>query len=178
MGFHLLLRASNITSKSTTYFDPEVNLTRSDFRMHGDLLLVHIRWTKTLQFKERKLLIPVIPFTDQDISAVWWFEFMISWIPAPPQAPAFSVPKGDKLYPLSYSQLDRLMKVWCQRAKIDSARLILHCLRRGGASWLKEKGVSDSVIQAMGDWRTMMFLRYIDSALQTRLEAMAMFAEF
>lgn len=178
MGFHLLLRASNITSTSTKKFDPEVNLVRSDFRLHEGLLVAHIRWTKTLQFKERKLLIPVIPFTDDEISAVRWFEYMVRVIPAPPDAPAFAVPKGSRLYPLSYSQLDRLLKVWCERAQIDSSRLTLHCLRRGGATWLKEKGVSDSVIQAMGDWRTSTFLKYIDSALKTRLDAMVSFAEF
>lgn len=178
MGFHLLLRASNITSSSTKHFDPEINLTRSDFRMHEGLLVVHIRWTKTLQFKERKLIIPVIPFTDPDISAVRWFQSMVSQIPAPPQAPAFAVPKHGKLYPLSYSQLDRIIKLWCCRAQLDGSRLTLHCLRRGGASWLKQRGVDDSVIQAMGDWRTMTFLKYIDSALKTRLEAMVAFAEY
>lgn len=176
MGFHLLLRASNLTSRSSQFFDPEQNLVRADFRRHQTLLVAHIRWTKTLQYKERKLLIPVIPFTDDDISAVAWFHYMIHRIPAPPHAPAFSVPKGGKLYPLSYSQLSRLLKKWTSLAGLNSSALTAHCLRRGGASWLKEKGVSDSVIAAMGDWRTFTFLKYIDSALRTRLDAMIEFA--
>lgn len=180
MGFHLLLRASNLTSTSRTNFDPEVNLTRADFRVHQGIILVHIRWSKTLQYKERKLLIPVTPFTDPDISAKTWFERMINTIPAPPKAPAFCVPakvnKKVVLQPLSYSQLSRLLKKWSGAAKLPSDRFTSHCLRRGGASWLKQRGVPDSVIKALGDWRSFAFLTYIDSALETRLQAMEAFA--
>lgn len=180
MGFHLLLRASNITSKSRTRFNPAENLTRSDFRMHKGIMMVHIRWTKTMQYQEKKLLIPVIPFVQGDISAVKWFQFMIDRIPAEPNSPAFAVPtktrKGVILYPLSYSQLSRLLKQWTTAAGIPSSGFTSHCLRRGGACWLKKNKVEDSVIQAIGDWQTQAFLEYIDSALSTRMEAMNAFA--
>lgn len=96
MGFHCLLRASNITTKSRKVFDPQINLTRADFRMHNDMLLVHIRWTKTMQFQEKKLIIPVIPFTEGDISAVEWFSKMVKAILASPESPAFAVPTKTK----------------------------------------------------------------------------------
>lgn len=177
MGFHLLLRASNITSASRFHFDPNVNLCRRDFRMQQDVMLVHIKWTKTMQFKEDKLLIPVIPFTETALSAVDWFKYMISRIPAGPDEPAFSVPfKGSNL-PLSYSQLARLLHKWTAAAKLDSAKYSCHCLRRGGASWLDRHSVPDRVIQVIGDWKTQCFKRYIDSALQTRLQAMTAFAQ-
>lgn len=180
MGFHLLLRASNITAKSRTQFDPQQNLTRRDFHMHRGIMLVHIRWSKTMQYQEKKLLIPVIPFVEGDISAVKWFEYMIRQIPADPHSPAFAVPtktkQGIKLLPLSYSQLSRLLKKWTSDAGLQGDTFTSHCLRRGGATWLKKCGVSDSVIQAMGDWRTQCFLEYIDSALSTRMDAMIAFA--
>lgn len=180
MGFHLLLRASNITAKTRLCFDPKENLTRKDFRMHHGVMLVHIRWSKTLQYQERKLLIPVIPFVEEDISAIYWFNLMIETIPAGPDSPAFAVPTktsgGVKLYPLSYNQLSRLLKKWTELAGLKKASFTSHCLRRGGATWLKKRKVEDSVIQAIGDWRTQTFLRYIDSALSTRLDAMIAFA--
>lgn len=129
MGFHLLLRASNIVSPSRNSFDPEQNLTRQDFRLHNEMLVAHIRWTKTLQYRERRLLIPVIPFVDDQISAVYWFRIMITCIPAPPTAPAFAVAYKGKLYPLSYSQISRLIKRWAEAAQLDSSRLTVHCLR-------------------------------------------------
>lgn len=175
MGFHLLLRASNITSPSTKVFDPSINLTRGDFRMHQNILMAHIKWTKTIQFHEKKLLIPVIPFADEAISAVKWFEYMVELIPASPQDPAFAVPAKGRLFPLSYSQLSRLLKKWTSAAGMQAGSFSSHCLRRGGATWLKRNKISDSVIQVMGDWRTQSFLKYIDSALETRIDAMVKF---
>lgn len=177
MGFHLLLRASNITAVSRHRFDPSVNLTRSDFRLKNDIMLVYIKWTKTLQYKERKLLIPVISFTEPQLSAAKWFQYMIWRIPAQPQDPAFSVPvKGNNL-PITYSQLARLLKSWVTQAHLNPERYTLHCLRRGGACWLDTHGVPDRVIQVLGDWKTQAFKLYIDSALHTRLQAMTAFAK-
>lgn len=175
MGFHCLLRSSNLVPASKKAFDPSKNLTRQDFRMHGQVLLVHIKWTKTLQYREKKLLIPVIPFVQDDISALRWFNYMIAKIPAPPDAPAFSIPMGDRLQPLTYSQLSRLLHKWAVLAHINSKTLTSHCLRRGGASWLSERGVPDSIVQAIGDWRTVAFKKYIDQALKTRMQALVHF---
>lgn len=176
IGFHCLLRASNLTTRSAAAFNPQENLLRQDFRMHDKLLLVHIKWTKTLQYRERKLLIPVIPFADADINAVAWFQFMVSRIRAPPTAPAFAIPSKRGLTPLTYSQLAGKLKKWTSACGLDSSRYTSHCLRRGGASWLDEQGVPESVIAVLGDWRTTAFKNYIDSALNTRMRAMIMFA--
>lgn len=176
IGFHCLLRASNLTTRSATTFNRDENLLRKDFRMHRNLLLVHIKWTKTLQYRERKLLIPVIPFADPDIDAVKWFQHMIAEIPAPETAPAFAVPTKSGFAPLTYAQLSKKLKRWAELAGFDPNTHTCHCLRRGGASWLDEQNVPDSVIAVLGDWRTNAFKSYIDSALNTRMRAMVMFA--
>lgn len=176
IGFHCLLRASNLTARTVSAFNPQENLLRQDFRMHRHMLLAHIKWTKTLQYREKKLLIPVIPFADEQINAVRWFQFMVDKIPAPSNAPAFSVPSKKGLLPLTYRQLSSKLKKWTQACSLDSSKFTSHCLRRGGASWLDEQGVPESVIAVLGDWRTNAFKNYIDSALSTRMRAMIMFA--
>lgn len=144
--------------------------------MHQDVMLVHIKWTKTLQFKEKKLLIPVISFHEPGISAVDWFQYMIGRIPASQSDPAFSVPvKGVNLL-LSYSQLTHLLHKWVTAAGIKQD-ITCHSLRRGGASWLDRHLVPDRVIQVLGDWKTQCFKEYIDSALETRLQAMQAFKQ-
>lgn len=176
IGFPCLLRASNLTTRSVPAFNPQENLLRRDFRMHGNILLLHIKWTKTMQYRERKLLIPVIPFGDNEIDAVRWFNTMINTIPAPPEAPAFAVPTKNGLAPLTYAQLARLLKKWTQACNLNPDAFTCHCLRRGGASWLDEQGVPESVIAVLGDWRTNAFKLYIDSALKSRMRAMIKFA--
>lgn len=175
MGFHCLLRVSNLTAPSSKTFDCTRHLMRKDIRMHDNIMLVHIRWSKTLQYRERKLLIPVIPFSEQWLSAVQWFNYMISIIPAGPQDPAFAVPTDKGLQPLTYHQLSRLLRKWANMVNLDPKTMTSHCLRRGGASWLTERGVPDHIVQAIGDWRTMVFKKYIDQALRTRLQALVAF---
>lgn len=176
IGFHCLLRASNLTSRSVASFNQDENLLRRDFRMHNNILLVHIKWTKTLQYREKKLLIPVIPFADPEIDAVKCFHEMLSAVPATSLAPAFAVPTKQGLAPLTYSQLSEKLKKWTKACQLDATKYTSHCLRRGGASWLDEQGVPESVIAVLGDWRTNAFKNYIDSALNTRMKAMVMFA--
>lgn len=176
IGFHCLLRASNLTTRSIPTFNPQENLLRRDFRMHNDVLLVHIKWTKTMQYREKKLLIPVIPFADESLDAVKWFQYMVDTIPAQPTAPAFAVPTKKGLAPLTYGQLSRNLYSWTQACSLDPTLYTCHCLRRGGASWLDEQGVPESVIAVLGDWRTNAFKLYIDSALKSRMRAMIKFA--
>lgn len=120
IGFHCLLQASNLTARSAPA------LLRKDFRMHKNILLVHIKWTKTNQYREQKLLIPVIPFADQDIDAVEWH--MILSIPAPVHAPAFLVLMKQGLSPLTYSQLAEKLKKWTSDCNLDPSKFTSHCL--------------------------------------------------
>ena len=61
--FFTMLRKSNVFPKSIKLFDPSKNLRRCDFLVHPDGLhkglVIQIRWTKTIQHKERLLLCPV-----------------------------------------------------------------------------------------------------------------------
>ena len=57
-GFHLFLRKSNLVPDSKLY-DPFKHLLRRDFRIADDILLVLIKWSKTIQYAQRKLLLPI-----------------------------------------------------------------------------------------------------------------------
>lgn len=56
VGFYLFLRSSNLTCRTQTSFDPNKNFKRSDIRLATSLALIEIRWSKTIQFCQRKLL--------------------------------------------------------------------------------------------------------------------------
>jgi hypothetical protein len=47
--FLCLLRISNIASTSRATFDPIRHLRRGDVTVAGDSIIIHLRWTKTLQ---------------------------------------------------------------------------------------------------------------------------------
>ena len=41
-------------------------------------MLVEIKWSKTLQYRERELLLPLIPSRHKELCAVLWIRQMLS----------------------------------------------------------------------------------------------------
>ena len=60
LGFFLFARKSNLVPPSAKAFDPAKHLCRRDIRLSGEGILVHIKWSKTLQTRERLLLVPAV----------------------------------------------------------------------------------------------------------------------
>ena len=62
--FFLMARLANIVPRSGKCFDPSRNLTRSDVAANQHGLIVTFKCTKTIQFGERKLHIPLLRSVD------------------------------------------------------------------------------------------------------------------
>jgi len=58
IGFYTFSRKSNLVPKSAQDYDFSKNLSRSDFFIRSWGLVIFVRWSKTIQFKQRRLLIP------------------------------------------------------------------------------------------------------------------------
>ena len=77
VGFHLFLRKSNLVPESTTAFNPEEQLTMADAFIAGWLVLINIRWSKTIQYKQKDLHLPLIPAKCRAICPIYWAKYMI-----------------------------------------------------------------------------------------------------
>ena len=53
-----------------------------------------------------------------------------------------------------------------------------HSFRRGGATFAHAAGASSSFIKALGDWRSNVYLRYIELSQPVREQAAALRAQF
>lgn len=175
VGFYLFLRGSNLTCRTQTSFDPTKNLCRKDLRMANNVALVEIRWSKTIQFMQRKLLVPIVRVLGEDICPIAWLRKMILMVPAKGNDPLFSyvTAKGD-LVPLTYRALSDQLKSWMAQIGRDPAKYSVHGLRRGGASFAFESNLPAETIMVLGDWASDSFRRYIDQNLQTRIKAMTL----
>ena len=60
IGFYTFFRKSNLVPKTAKDFDPAKNLCRNDIIVRPWGLVICVRWSKTIQFRERQLLIPVM----------------------------------------------------------------------------------------------------------------------
>lgn len=179
IGFFLFLRGANLTCKTQfNSFDPDQNLTRSDFRVSKDLVLVMIRFTKTIQFKERVFLMPLLPVENKNICPITWLKRMLEAIPAKPSSPAFCFPVGDQLAALTYRQLSEQMRKWAALAGVrDVSKITPYSLRRGGCTWAFECDLPATAIRLLGDWSSDTFYRYIACNLQHRLSSMIRLTE-
>lgn len=173
VGFYLFLRSSNLTCKTQTSFDPRKNLTRQDIRLAQQLALIEIRWSKTIQYFQKKLLMPIIPILDKDICPLNWLRAMVSLVPASPQHPAFCYPnRHGSLVPLTYRVLSDQLKNWVQLLNLPAHRYTCHGIRRGGATFAFESNLAAESIKLLGDWVSDSFRRYIDHSLESRIRAM------
>lgn len=173
LGFFLFLRSANLTCKTQfTSFDPEQNLTRADIRLAAQIAVICVRFSKTIQYKQRTLWMPVIQVMNKSICPLAWLRFMLSKIPAPGTAPAFCFPTRQGLAALTYAQLSDHIKSWVAQAGLDPTKYSPYSLRRGGCMFAFEANLLALYIRLLGDWSSDCFHRYISCSLQSRLDAM------
>ena len=107
LGFTMFLRKSNLVPDTMETFNPEQQFTRADVYSNGPLkpMMFSLRWTKTIEFKQKVLRLPVLPVENKRICPVLWTHYMINTIPALSTDPVFTIwYKGSKTA-LSANQL-------------------------------------------------------------------------
>ena len=161
-AFRALLRKSQITNSDSV-------LLRSDFAFFSWGMIITIRKSKTIQFSERKLLIPVSRLKNTSLCAVFWTEKHFSEVQANDSSPAFLVPtrRGNSAIP--YQKLQSTIKIVAAKAGFDQSVFSCHSLRRGGATFLHLQGASIEQIKTRGDWRSDCVYKYIQIPLSQRI---------
>lgn len=175
VGFYLFLRRSNLVPDSRDAFDPQKQLTRSDVQMGKSMVLVVIKWSKVIQYKEKELLLPLLPARDIRICPVFWLGLMMSKVRAGDQDPLFALPEGSGVKPLTSDSLSDRYKMWVSRVTVLTPNHTLHGLRRGGACHALEVGLAGEDLKILGDWASDAYMRYIDLTLQRRVDNMLQF---
>ncbi len=168
-AFFSFLRKSNLVPLSPAQFDPSCQLARGRVAVGSSSLLLCVKWTKTLQFGNRVLQIPLLAIPDSPLCPVRAYKNMIKLVPGPPMAPAFALPVGSGLQAVSYNQLTRHLRQVLDRIGIGGASFSSHSFRRGGATWAFKSGVAPHLIQLQGDWVSEAYQKYIDISLEQKV---------
>lgn len=175
IGFYLFLRKSNLVPESQAAYNPKEQLTRSNIRLGQALVLVEIEWSKTIQYQEKVMLLPLLPAKDKRICPVLWLSLMLSKVRAGPKEPLFAIPGKNGVVPLTYDQLSKWLKETVTKTGTAPEGYTLHGLRKGGACHALESGLVGEDIQLMGDWATMTYMTYLDQTLTRRVNNMVQF---
>ena len=170
-AFFGLLRKSNLVLQSRNSFNPQSHLRRTDFLFYDNVVLVVNRWSKTIQFRERVYLVPLVRIPGSTLCPVSALLRAFTLVPAPLEGPAFMIPKGGKLVPFTYSLFMGRFKASLSAAGLFG-NFASHSFRAGGTTLCFRGGLPEIMIQRMGDWRSLAYKRYIELPLTSRLACM------
>ncbi|VDI01905.1 Hypothetical predicted protein [Mytilus galloprovincialis] len=95
-AFFLMSRKSNLVPDSVDSFDCKRQLTRVKVCMHERVAIVVFEWTKTIQWGERILKIPLVKIDDSILCPVTAYNRMCRMIPAPEESPAFVIKRNTR----------------------------------------------------------------------------------
>ena len=178
--FGAMLRRSNVLPLSQGSFDMNKHLRRQDILLYRDRLVVHIRWSKTIQFKERSLAIPLFRINGSllcPVQAVFHAWRLSPGVHADSPAFVYRSSASDAEYrPLTAPVFLQAIRKGLASAGVDSALYGSHSFRRGGASHAFQAGLSADSIRQIGDWRSQAYTAYVshdDSSLQAAMGQMA-----
>ena len=132
---------------------------------NANLLKINVRHTKTIQFGQRVLTVPIAhvpgsvmcPYT-----AVMDMLVSVSSIHPNGTSPLFCFIKPNGvLSHLTHTSFVQLLKKILTQAGYDAALYSGHSFRRGGCTFSFKLGVSPTLIKLRGDWKSNAFERYI-----------------
>lgn len=162
-SFRALLRKSQVT-------DSDSALRRGDFRFFDWGMIIKIRRSKTIQFGERVLEIPVARCPNRALCAVYWTLRHFRELPADSTELAFRIPgPGGGSTPMTYTAYQGMLKLFSNQAGLGEYYFTSHSLRRGGCTYLAMAGATIEEIKVRGDWASDTVYAYLKTPLQTRI---------
>ena len=172
VSFYCLFRKANVAPKSLKNFDPNKELSRKklSFVEGESVVLVYNNWSKTNQFMNREIVIPLCQNSVRSLYPVFHLKLLLGW-KISEDKPAFCYLKGGKLSCITYDNFTSKLKSLLDRAGYSPGLYSGHSLRRGGCSLLFQLNCSPLVLQAIGDWKTDQFLKYCGLSLEQRWSA-------
>ena len=138
LDFYMFLRKSNLVPDTMDKFDPVQQFRRADINLLGlhKAMMCEVRWTKTLQFRQKVLRFLVLPAHNKAICPVFWTHKMIVDNPGEPEDPLFLIATPNIKLSLSANQLVYRMRKWLKLIGELDREYSLYSLRRGGGRHL------------------------------------------
>ena len=164
-SFRSLLRKSNLVHNGSQQSDHV--LLRSEVDVHSWGVLLHIGSTKTLQYKQYVLDIPIVYVPNKALCAASAIVSHMSKYQVGAFSPLFVQPN---LKPVQYSQVLSFIKNCASSIGIDSSTVGCHSLRRSGTAYLHKIGVPLEDIMSLGDWKSLSVLSYLVTPPSRKLQ--------
>ncbi|XP_076108317.1 integrase/recombinase xerD homolog [Mytilus galloprovincialis] len=177
VAFFSFFRKSNLFVPTLAEFDAGKHLSRQDIVFQTSGTLLRIRKSKTIQFANRLLEIPLPRIPNSPLCPSQALLLHVKMIPAVScPSPAFLYISKGTTVPLTYSTFLQMLKHSLSQLELDTSGYSGHSFRRGGATFALECGVSSDLIQAQGDWKSEAYKGYLDPSFSHKQQVMNAFA--
>ena len=173
----LMVRKSNLVPLSQVH-DMVHNVTRSDIRYDAGVMVIVIRWSKTNQFGDDPMKIPIIADKTNELCPVHWILHLTQRIPAHRDQNLFCYHKqGKGLVPVTYRNLMEYMRKWLKLVGVqEPTRFSSHSLRRGACTTAFDLQIGETAIMRMGFWKSQCYKNYIQDDMKSRVKTWFKFA--
>lgn len=165
-AFFLFARKSNLVPTSKKDLKSKKFLLRNSVKFDKGLLVVTMTWSKTIQYGERKLEMPLIPISGSILCPVTAYVSMCKKVNAKSDDPLFSLP--NKKY-ITYSKFQLKLREIVSNLHLDPQLFSSHSFRRGGATFAFQSGVPADLIQLHGDWRSDAYKKYLAFTIDDKI---------
>ncbi|VDI05143.1 Hypothetical predicted protein [Mytilus galloprovincialis] len=177
LAFFMMSRKSNLVPNSEKEFDENKQLCRGDIIIENDVLIIILKWSKTIPFGQRKLRIPISSIHGCILCPVNAYKNMIEAIPAVKKDPAFCKVKKGHILPIIYKEYQNKLRYLIQKTGRNSLFYSTHSFRRGGASLAFDANVSTELIQLHGHWHSDAYKKYLEFTLEQKLQVSQMISK-
>ena len=166
-----ILPSSGRTPKHTFLTGDRINSSKEG-------LLVTLIHTKTIQFGDRRLHIPLLK-SESVLCPFRAYHSCLSFLGSNPFVPAFVFVQDNHIRWLTRSIFINTFRDVMRSAGIPEASSYTgHSFRRGGASWAFQAGVPGELIQICGDWVSDAYKLDLEFNMENKLDLAALFALF
>ena len=169
VGFFSFFRKSNLFIPSPKQFDPSKHLCCSDVSFSTSGAVLAVRWSKTIQFRQRVLEVPLPHMPGSPFCPSSALLLVTRSLPnAQGPRPLFCYKASSGVRPLTHSEFVQALKSHIDRLGIDSSLYSSHSMRRGGASFALHCGLPAELIKLQGDWASNAYEKYLYPSLNLR----------
>ena len=169
--FYGLLRRSNVLLNSASQFDTTKHLRRRDILFFPWGLMLHIRWSKVIQFQSRTFDIPFPRLKNNALCPVQAiFKYQQQTLGADINSPAFMYRVNNKQTVLTSDTFIGRVRHCLSLCNVTPTDIATHSFRRGGASFCYSVGLSPDCIKLLGDWRSTCYQSYIENDVNSRFK--------
>ncbi len=179
IAFLGMFRKSHLVIAGKGTFHSAQQFTKSDFKFFPWGVIIWVRWSKTIQFRERVVSIPLPRVPGSIFCPVAAISHAFSFtVGAPVGSQAFQwLAPSLLLREFSYGLFMSKLRACLNQCGLSGKDFGSHSFRRGGASFAFSIGVPVDLIKVLGDWKSNAVLLYLTVPLNIRIHTSTLISQ-